>query len=352
MNALEDIERQLRVSVSARSGQTGVASVDDRSPRRHRSPRLVARLGNRRRVTQLAAVAAVIAAVIAMVALIPLGSTSGPTPAVAAALRQLAQIAASGPSLVPAPGQYLYTHSEGRGAAFGGSGTAKECITYSDGQRRLWVGANGSGLLREQSGPNSFTSARDRRVCASMRMTRASGAGTSNLWFAADCFQLGPARNMSALSTDPRTLLRQMRRLDGGPRDAAEDFVHVGDFLRETDASPAVRATLYRAAALIPGIQLLGTVRDHIGRSGLGVALEHNHVRNELIFNQQTAALMAEQSTGNSPGSNTWTVYLKSAVVNSIPYPPPVTLTPPCHNGLGYMNRVARGTAMTGRRLK
>jgi hypothetical protein len=354
MNALEDIERQLRVSVSARSGQTDVSSVDDHSPRRHQSPRLVAPLGSLRRVIQLAAVAAVIAAVIATVALIPLGSTSGPTPAVAAALRQLAQIAANGPSLVPAPGQYLYTRSEGRDAAFGGdgSGPAKECITYSTGQRRLWVGANGSGLLREQSGPNSFTSARDRAVCASMRMTRASGAGTSNLWFAADCFQLGPARNMSALSTDPRTLLGQMRRLDGGPRDAAEDFVHIGDFLRETDASPALRAALYRAAALIPGIQLLGTVRDHIGRSGLGVALEHDHVRNELIFNHQTAALMAEQSTGNSPGSNTWTVYLKSAVVNSIPYPSPVTLTPPCHNGLGYMNSVAGGTAMTGRRLK
>jgi hypothetical protein len=297
-------------------------------------------------------VAAVVAAVIATVALIPVGSTSGPTPAVAAALRQLARIAASGPSLVPGRGQYLYTHSEGRGAAFGGSGTGKECITYSTGQRQLWVGANGSGLLREQSGPDTFTSAKDRSICASMRMTRTRGTETSNLWFAADCFQLGPARDMSALSTNPRTLLRQMRRIDGGPRDPAEDFVHVGDFLRETDASPALRAALYRAAALIPGVKLLGGVRDHMGRSGLGVELEHDHVRNELIFNRRTAALMAEQTAGDTPGSNTWTVYLKSTVVNSTPYPSPVQLTPPCHNSEGYMNRVAGGTAMTGRRIK
>jgi hypothetical protein len=254
--------------------------------------------------------------------------------------------------LVPGAGQYLYTHSEGRGAAFGGSASGKECVTYSTGQRLLWVAADGAGLLREQSGPNTFTSAKDRAVCASMRMTRTSGTGTSNLWFAADCFQLGPARNMGALSTNPRPLLRQMRRIDGGPRNPAEDFVHIGDFLRETDAPPALRAALYRAAALIPGVKLLGTVRDHVGRSGLGVELEDNHVRNELIFNRRTAALMAEQTSGKTPGSNTWTVYLKSAVVNSIPYPSPVQLTPPCHNSEGYMNRVAGGTAMTGRRLK
>ena len=66
-------------------------------------------------------------------------------------------------------------------------------------------------------------------------------------------------QHVNALSTDPGTLLVQMRRADGGPRSAGEDFVHVGDFLRETDARPALRAALYRATALIPGVRLLGT---------------------------------------------------------------------------------------------
>ena len=61
--------------------------------------------------------------------------------------------------------------------------------------------------------------------------------GTSNLWFAARCFSLGPTNDLQSLSTNPRVLLRQMRRIDGGPDNPAEDFVHIGDFLRETDAS-------------------------------------------------------------------------------------------------------------------
>jgi len=40
-------------------------------------------------------------------------------------------------------------------------------------------------------------------------MTRTSRSRTSNPWFAADRFQLGPARDMSALCTDPRILLQQ-----------------------------------------------------------------------------------------------------------------------------------------------
>lgn len=350
MNALEEIERQLRVSVAARTSQTDALAADHQPSA---WPLRLRRLSNGRGgITKLAAVAATIAAVAVAAALVPLGSTSGPTPAVAAVLEQLARIAAKGPSLVPGPGQYLYTRSEGQSSAFGGSGRSKECVTYSTGQRQLWVGANGAGLLREHAGPNSFTSASDRAICASKRMTRDTGIGTSNLWFAADCFQLGPARDMSALSTDPRTLLRQMRRIDGGPRTAAEDFVHIGDFLRETDASPALRAALYRAAALIPGVRLLGHVRDHIGRPGLGVMMVVHHIRNELIFDRRTAALLGEQTVWTTPRTTDWTVYLKSAVVNRVPYPSPVPLTPPCHGGMGYAHRVAGGTTMTGRPIK
>jgi len=145
-------------------------------------------------------------------------------------------------------------------------------------------------------------------------------------------------------STDPRKLLVQMRLADGGPRSAGEDFVHVGDFLRETDARPALRAALYRAAALIPGVRLLGTVRDHLGRSGLGVAYR-NH---ELIFNPQTAALMAEQTIGDSG----WTVYLASHVVNRLPRRSPLPLTPPCIDYGGYITHTPAGDVQTGARRK
>lgn len=277
------------------------------------------------------------------------GSETGPSPAVAAALGRLAQIAASGPSLVPGPGQYLYVDSQSDypSDAYAGQRT---CITYATDHRQIWIGANGSGLLQDTTGPATFSSPGDRANCIAMKPSPMTPSGTSKLWFAARCFELGPGNDMQALSTDPRKLLRQMRRIDGGPPGPGEDFVHVGDFLRETDASPALRAALYRAAALIPGVHLLGVVRDHLGRRGLGVAYDSHGVRHELIFNPQTSALMGEQELGSASGANGWAVYLQSRVVNRLPHRPPVSLTPPCVNGGGYVTHTADGDVQTGRR--
>jgi len=295
------------------------------------------------------ALAGVLGAALLVVGLTNLGGAPGATPAAAAALERLARIAGSGPSLVPGPGEYLYVRSVSDYPAVieGGRGQTP-CVSYAVDHRQVWIAADGSGLLRESTGPTTFPSAADQEHCQAVAPKLASASGTSNLWFAAGCFELGPTNDMGSLSTDPGTLLEQMRRLDGGPDTPGEDFVHVGDFLRETDASPELRAALYRAAALIPGVQLLGTVQDHFGRHGLGVALTTDGVRHELIFNGQTAALMGEQSTGSTPESNSWAVYLNSSVVDNQPYPSPVRLNPPCNAGAGHVQNVPGGSVETG----
>jgi hypothetical protein len=100
--------------------------------------------------------------------------------------------------------------------------------------------------------------------------------------------------------------------------------VHIGDFLRESDTPPAIRATLYRAAALIPGVRLLGRTRDHAGRFGLGVAFTfHGRPAAELIFDQKTAALLGEEYFDRSGRLTSWSVYLKRKVVNALPSPHP-----------------------------
>jgi hypothetical protein len=278
---------------------------------------------------------------IAVVAVWLFASGGGPSvsPALAATLNRLAQIAAGGRSLVPDRGQYLYVASASNQES-DAIANGKECVTYAPERRQVWIGADGSGLLRETVGRATFTSAADRSLCQAMATGAISQPGTSNLWFARHCFSIGPNNDVNALSTDPRTLLVQMRRADGGPHSAGEDFVHVGDFLRETDARPQLRAALYRAAALIPGVQLLGPVRDHLGRNGLGVAYR-NH---ELIFNPRTAALMGEQTIGG-PG---WTVYLASRVVNQLPRRSPLPLTPPCVNYGGRVTHTPAGDVQTG----
>jgi hypothetical protein len=76
-----------------------------------------------------------------------------------------------------------------------------------------------------------------------------------------------------SLPTDPAALekvLRQGRRGTGADADS-QLFVAVGDLLRESPAPPALRAALYRVAARVPGVTLVGQVTDREGRAGVAV---------------------------------------------------------------------------------
>jgi hypothetical protein len=303
----------------------------------------------RRRRLMLAVGGAAAAAAVALtvVALLPAGS-GGPSPAAAAVLNRLARLVAAQP-LTPQPGQYLYVESRSEYPAFAG-GTA--CETVAVDHRQIWIGTDGSGLIRDTTGPQRYSSPAAKAACleADSQLHLRSG-GTSNDWFAPQCLALGPTNNWDSLSSDPHVLLQQMRQLDGGPATPGEDFVHIGDFLRETDAPPAVRATLYQAAALIPGIELLGTVRDHNGRPGLGIAYPsqgpypQKGSSSELIFDPKTGKLSGEQGTGPTY----WAVYLSQKVVNQLPGTPPAPLKPPCtKGGAGYGHQVPGGSVVNG----
>jgi RNA polymerase sigma-70 factor (ECF subfamily) len=292
----------------------------------------------------MALAAAPVAAVVVLVSVFMLGNSPvGPSSA-AAALDRLAHLIASQPLTVH-PGQYLYVDSTNDYSSFGA-----DCQTFANRRRQIWIGADGSGLIRETTGPDQYTSAADRAACLRDDVQPRSG-GTSNDWFAPQCLSTGPGNvDWSTISTDPQELLQQMRTLDGGPTTPGEDFVHVGDFLRETAAPPAVRAALYQAAALIPGVELLGTVRDHDGRPGLGIAYpgqgpDSTQGSSELIFDQQTGELQAEEASG--PGGY-WAVYQPEQVVDALPYPPPVPLTPACVNGEGVGKDVPGGSITIG----
>ena len=346
MNALEQIERQLSESVAARA-HDDTARLLGAPPTARRAWAATARRWLGLRPAQLA-LAGALAAVLLVVGLSTLGSTPGPTPAAAAALQQLARIAAHGPSLVPGPGQYLAVRSVSDYQSFYGD---RGCVSSEVEHSRAWIAADGAALVRGSDGPPAFTSPADRALCQTSDPSPLKTVGRSgNEWFAPNCYGLAPTTDMRSLSTDPRTLLRQMRAIERDPHTPADDFAHVGDFLRETDAGPPLRAALYRAAELIPGVELLGTVRDHLGRRGLGVALTTRGVRDELIFNPRTAALMGERSTGSLPGSDSWAVYFRSRVVDRLPVRPPVSLSPACHpTHLSISHHVPGGTLNTGR---
>ncbi len=144
--------------------------------------------------------------------------------------------------------------------------------------------------------------------------------------------------------------MRELRRLGGSSWKPAQLFDRRGSLLQETGASPALRAAVYRAAALIPGVQVLGSVRDRRGRRGLGVAISTREEREELSFNRHTAALMGMQTTSTLPGLSGWTVYFTSRLIDALPARPPAALAPRCATpGAGYVRTIPAGSIITGR---
>lgn len=292
------------------------------TPRSRRRPTGRSRRGRDRRAWRGRVAVAVALACAGIVIAGVLGSPTATSPpsATAAALEQLARVAANRAwTGVPGPGEYLYTNSESLNEVDSYARNTACSVKYLQ-HREIWIATNGAGEIRETGSDAHFTSARDRSACQLLHVTnpatQASGwtsrFGPGGLTF--------PTNHWRKLSTSPGKLLVQLRKLDGGPRDAGEDFVHIGDFLRESDTPPAIRAALYRAAELIPGVRLLGVTRDHNGRVGLGVAwFSHGHPQHELIFNQKTTALLGENYFTRSGKLDEWTVYLESKIVATLP---------------------------------
>jgi hypothetical protein len=64
--------------------------------------------------------------------------------------------------------------------------------------------------------------------------------------------------------------------------------------LRETSGQPAVRGALYEVAADLPRVEYVGKIKDASGRPGIAVAYTHDGIRQEFIFDPQTAELLGE----------------------------------------------------------
>jgi hypothetical protein len=313
--------------------------------------RVTLRPHRRRRLHVAVALSAACAITLAVLAF-GTGSTS-PTSAAAAAFQQLAKVAqAQSPVVAPGKGQYLYVDSVQANESLAVA-NGRQCTALVPERRQVWIRADGAGRLLETTGQASFPTARDRAVCQQIHATPT--AGTSDGWFAPRCWSLGFGSKLPRGSfEDPATLLREMRTLDGGPRTPAEDFVHIGDFLRESDDSPALRAAIYRAAATITGVKLLGPTSDHLGRRGIGIGYPGRGVISELIFDPRTSAFLGEQTISTATGRATsWAAYRQSKIVSQVPTIPPGPLAPPCVNYGGYDHPGAGGVSvMTGAPIK
>jgi hypothetical protein len=315
---------------------------------------LTAILGQRRRSRRpmpglvLGAVAAAVVVAVAVTQLLP-GPAISPRPVTrpgqtVAGLNSLALAAAAQPSHSPLKrGQFEYTDEVSASwiDTYNATPATSYNVRYTE-RRQVWVATDGAGRILETYSDPWLPPGKNR-------------AG----WIAAGrpSLRVGPAREtfrpgknglsvgvpgLLKLPTNPRKLAALIfsGKVDGGPLGPGEDFVRVGDLLRETYAPPKLRAAIFKVAEMIPGVRVLGMVTDPKGTSGIALAHTHHLAargqvpgqddKSVLIFNPKTSALVAEETyvTYTRTGRTTltaWTVYLKSGVVSSLHSTTPLT---------------------------
>jgi hypothetical protein len=221
-----------------------------------------------------------------------------------AVLNQAALTAARQPAAaVPGPGQYVYVETiEGQRD---GAGICVQTV-------RVWTAPDGSG----------------REVASAPTGAFCHGGIPSQT------FAKGQGIVTADLPTDPARLEQFIvRHFEGGGReDVAATFDFAGTFL-QAGAPPQVRAALYRLIQGLPGIEALGPMTDRLGRHGTGVGFTEYGVRDVLIFDPATSAVLEREGIAVDPAKIdmppgearfsageviNYTVYAASGVVNSI----------------------------------
>jgi hypothetical protein len=151
-------------------------------------------------------------------------------------------------------------------------------------QREIWIAHQGQSVLRDSGLPDSSG-----RPTDTPSVIEASGlfpAGATSLTW----------DQLYALPTDPSRLkaVLESKVKDAGPDPTSELFTAVGDLLRESPASPALREALYDVAAQSPGVRVTGQVTDAAGRTGTGVS----RGAETYVIDQSNGQLLADNADG------------------------------------------------------
>ncbi|GGQ50011.1 CU044_5270 family protein [Streptomyces mutabilis] len=251
----------------------------------------------------------------AVVAVLSLGSgpsdTVGNVPPASAASVQLleraALAAATTPQTTVRAGQYSYVKTVGHTSVLSETTAGEMEPLREDESMEQWTSVDGSEqTLQRKDGNDSL-------------LPGTAGEGNLN----APTYDF-----LAALPTDPDTLLKRIRddaeRNHGAGSGSTtgpdqEAFVTIGDLLRNGVTPPETAAALYRAAALIPGVDVVPDAVDAAGRNGVAVARTHDGERTEWIFDRSTARLLGERTV--LVVDNAWgeagTVVTSVAVIDS-----------------------------------
>ncbi|WP_051835891.1 CU044_5270 family protein [Streptomyces sp. NRRL WC-3549] len=126
---------------------------------------------------------------------------------------------------------------------------------------------------------------------------------------------------LASLPTDPDELLAYLRahvRKDAGQETDQLVFEQIGGLLGGV-LPPRTAATLYRAAAKIPGVEEAPEAEDAIGRTGLGIAREDTEYgnRTEWVFDKSDYSFLGsrEYRTKDAPYAKAGTLLHSTAEI-------------------------------------
>ncbi|MEU2821546.1 CU044_5270 family protein [Streptomyces bacillaris] len=251
----------------------------------------------------------------AAVAFFSLGSGSpavpGKVPPASAASVQLLERAALAAAATPPTevraGQYTYVKTVGHTSVLSETKSGEMELLREDEGMEQWTSVDGSEqTLQRKNGRDAL-------------LPGIPGRGNLN----SPTYMF-----LDALPTEPDALLKRIsddaEKNHGAGSDSTtgphqEAFVTIGDLLRNGATPPDTAAALYRAAALIPGVEVVPDTVDAAGRRGVSVARTHDGERTEWIFDKDTVRLLGERTVLLE--DNAWgkagTVVTSVAVVDS-----------------------------------
>lgn len=290
---------------------TAAKGVGHRPRRTMRSVSLSLRTGRRRRLLVAAPVAAI--ALVASIVGIPGGGNGSPE--TLPALARVAEAAAAQPAPdADLPYLYVKTREVNTDTSVAG-GQAWSVFDYSTSEE--WIAKDGSGRVRRVMAPPRWVSRANRKAW--------EAAGRINFlaygWHAHSEEEEVPAGHfddrlfdgpkLSALPTDPVQLAAWLEDRVTDPKANAgagngfpvsvRTLTVTAELLSNPLASPDLRAALYEAEGLVPGIEDFGATTDAIGRHGIAVGTESSNsgapTRYSLIFDPTTSQVLATEQT-------------------------------------------------------
>ncbi|MFC4241796.1 CU044_5270 family protein [Gryllotalpicola reticulitermitis] len=255
------------------------------------------------------------------------GSRVGASPAAAAVLNSAADVAVHESDPVVAPGQYLKIETTAVSTEGTPSYQTQETdVQYIPADRsKTWIWVQGATTVYKTFGPASAAAAKaktDPDAAASWI------PGVGGRYYGSPI----PAddADMAPLPADPTQLLNYIYDHTRGQGDSrnGEAFVWIADRLTSGTVPASIRATMFRTAAMIPGVVVTDQTANLDGRTGVAVGYTDttDDNRQDLIVDPSTGAFIGERdvrvaATSNLPGGSVWeSTAVTTSVVDSAPH--------------------------------